>query len=115
MSYDVYLENRGICVSVARHEEGGTYVLGGAEEAQLNITYNYASFYYQYLPMGDGLRWLNGKRAGETIESLQLAVMMLGDDVYEDYWAPTRGNAGHALKVLLGWAIEHPYAIWSVS
>ena len=29
------------------------------------------------------------------------------------YWAPTEGNAGYALSILLGWARMHPDAVWS--
>lgn len=29
------------------------------------------------------------------------------------YWKGTPGNAGHALKVLLNWALEHPTGVWS--
>lgn len=115
MSYDVSLEDEsGTCVAVDRHTEGGTYAVGGTVDADLNVTYNYSWFYFRYLDKKHGLRWLSGKRASETIEKLEAAVKELGDNTYEDYWAPTPGNAGYALAVLLGWAKQYPDATWRV-
>ena len=42
MSYDVRLvDEKGESVTVPRHEDGGTRIVGGTEKAELNITYNY--------------------------------------------------------------------------
>jgi hypothetical protein len=43
MSYDVYLNDSkvGVPVQVERHEEGGTYALGGITEAELNMVIVY--------------------------------------------------------------------------
>ena len=30
----------------------------------------------------------------------------------KDYWAPTPGNAGYALKILLDWAIMNPDGVF---
>lgn len=132
MSYDVSLEQDGKPVKVDQHEEGGTYALGGIEEASLNITYNYSWFYYRYIDKKEGLRWLYGKKAKDCIGILELAVEELGTKQYEvqesgfnlmdksthhlkhvDYWAPTPGNAGHALNILLQWAKKYPEAVFS--
>lgn len=106
------LKKDGKVVEVAPHEEGGTFAIGGLPEASLNITYNYSWFFHKCLDEEKGLRWLYGQRAGDTIERLVKAVEELGTQQYKDYWAPTPGNAGHALSILLKWAREHPEAVW---
>lgn len=117
MSFDITLMNPddGEPLWVERHTEGGTIVLGGTREAELNVTYNHSAFYYEHLNSDRGLRWLDGKRGAETIEALDRAVTALGTERDADYWRPTPGNAGHALSVLLRWARQHPDGIWRVS
>lgn len=115
MSWDVDLSQDGTICRVSAHEEGGTYALGGLPEASLNITYNYSRFYYEALDKEQGLSWLNGKKAKETIGRLADAVGTLGTKQYSDYWAPTHGNAGHALNILLQWAKQYPEATFRVS
>lgn len=112
MSYDLGLYHDSKPVQVERHQEGGTYALGGITEAELNITYNYSWFFYRFFDKEKGIRWLYGKQAKDTVERLEFAVKELGAIKYSDYWAPTPGNAGHALLILLGWANQHPKAIW---
>lgn len=96
-------------------EDGGTYVMGGSSECELNITYNYSRFYYETLDSEDGLRALNNQRAGDWIERLESAVAVLGTDRDDDYWKASAGNAGAALARLLAWARAYPEGIWSVS
>ena len=106
---------------VPNHTEGGTYCLGntngevGTQEASLNVTYNYSPFYYQLINTEEGIRWLSGKTANETIPILENAVSVLGCEKTEDYWDANEGNAGYALSILLSWAKLHPDAIWSVN
>lgn len=112
MSYDVELrDGDGEAVMVEAHEEGGTYQVGGTNRARLNVTYNYSEV---YSVVGFSLRDLHGKRAGDTLEQLTELVKKLGTRRFENYWAPTPGNAGHALNILLGWAKAHPDATWNV-
>ena len=51
MSYDIYLTDsvtrEPIELEEAHYMRGGTYVLSGTTEAWLNITYNYADWYYR--------------------------------------------------------------------
>ncbi len=115
MSYWVYLQKDGTNVEIEKHEEGGTFELGGTTEAVLNVTWNYAEFYCQELDEDQGLRWLNGKTAAETMDRLAHATAELGDCRDPDYWAATPGNAGHALAILWSWARQHPGAVWVVS
>ena len=129
MSFDVELiGEEGLC-QIESHEEGGTYAAGGTPDAHLNITYNYSCFYYWFLDKELGLKWLNGKKAKICIKRLEKAVNTLKDKPYFsdrnnaygkivsviDYWAPTPGNAGHALNILLKWAKQHPQARFEVS
>lgn len=125
-------------------QEGGTQVMGGTSMCELNITYNYASLYTIALDEEKGLHWIKGKTGNETIKRLQHAVKVLGTRRYqrpvdscehcgftigvgpglsdpglvtnirEDYWAPTPGNAGYALNILLQWAMEYPNGYWEL-
>ena len=115
MSYDIYLEypNEQAAAPVPRHAEGGTYTMGGASSAHLNVTYNYGKFYYEYIDPDEGIRWLYGKTGAETTGILEQAVEALGTVRDGNYWAATEGNAGFALSILLSWARLHPDAAWS--
>jgi hypothetical protein len=120
MSWWVTLEHEdGSILQVDLHMEGGTTVLGGTSDADLNITYNYGGRFREVWPefdRSDVLKTaLDGKQAGNTIEFLQRGVDRLGVDRSLDYWEPTNGNAGHALSILLGWAERYPDGIWRVS
>lgn len=100
-------------VNVTRHAEGGTYVVGGTDLADLNITYNYAEYIWQALGDG-GVKMLDGRRAGDVAPLLAAAVEALGTERDRDYWKPTRGNAGYALNILYEWAQQYPDAIFHV-
>lgn len=113
MSHWVRLNDaNGDCVRVEHHREGGTYAMCGTDEAELNVTYNYGAHIHTHIE--GGLRSLNGKRAGDWVKPLRAAVAALGTDRDENYWAPTEGNAGYALSILLSWAEVHPDAIFEV-
>ena len=114
MSWDVrlYDPETNKAVPVESHTEGGTYVMGGLPEAVLNITWNYSWFYYRVLDKESGLRWIYGKTGEECAPRLEKAVEELGTRRNADYWADTPGNAGHALNILLGWAKQHPTAVF---
>lgn len=117
MSYDVYLNDpkTGKPVTVENHQEGGNQVLGGTEEAWLNVTYNYSKAYALVLPSSSLRNLLDGKTARDVIPVMEEAVQKLGTEEYEkDYWAPTPGNAGYALNILLTWAKQYPDAVFEV-
>lgn len=109
MSYDIELRDKetGKIVEVESHEEGGTYALGGINEADLNVTYNYAKHF--------NFRGLHEKRAGDMIPEMEKTVAELGITQDKDYWNPTKGNVGHAVNILLKWAKQNPDAIFEVS
>jgi hypothetical protein len=82
MSFWVHLVDleSGEDCKVSTHMEGGTYVAGGTEQAELNVTCNYSMFYYKHLDAEHGLRGLNGKLAKDCIEALKSAVAFLGTE-----------------------------------
>lgn len=114
MSYDIDLidPKDNSIVRVDRHSEGGTYVLGGTDYAEINITYNYNRYFADTIDPDLGIRWLYGKDAKNTIDRLESSVKELGVERDIDYWKPTPGNAGYALSILLEWAKQHPKAVW---
>lgn len=101
----------------------------------LNITYNYSTHYYRVFPgvalmneaqakQGDrrlseadglhhlGIRTIYGLTGALSIPILEDAISKLGDDVSDDYWAPTEGNAKTALTQLLAMAQLRPDGVW---
>ena len=128
MSSWVYLEKDGQTVSVEPFAEGGTYVMGGSTDAELNVTWNYGPRFVEAWDKEDfenrvvKLGWhgtlhamLHERVASETVPLLEQAIATLSTDTDSDYWKATSGNAGHALSVLCQWAKEHPEATWRVS
>lgn len=98
MSYDITLKDRvtgeTLCVENNHFITGGTYAVGGTKELWLNITYNYAHYYYEatdgdpkfahdeiscYYADGTkgpieteyGIRGIYGKTGAESIPMLQ--------------------------------------------
>ena len=116
MSYDIDLldpvTKKTIQFDEKHHMTGGTYQLGGSHEASLNLTYNYAPHYYRTLDAENGIRSLYGTTGAESIPRLEAAIAQLGDDVDDDYWKPTEGNAKRALCQLLALAKMRPDGVW---
>ncbi len=114
MSYDISLVDP-ITKDTLEPEEkhhmyGGTYITGGTGEMSLNITYNYG---VHFMGMGKkGIRSIYGLSGAESIPILKKAISNLGDDVDDDYWKPTEGNAKRALIQLLSLAQMRPDGIW---
>lgn len=115
MSYDISL-NEPISGETIKFEtehfvRGGTYAIGGTQEAWLNITYNYAKHYYRVF--GEkGIRTIYGMTGAESIPIIKAAMAQLGDDVSPDYWEDTEGNAKKALAGLLAFAQMRPDGVW---
>ena len=104
-----------------KHEiKGGTYCVGGTTEMALNVTYNYSDIInkkMKVLGIGDKHEYayyLNGKTGAETIEPLKKIIASLKDDVDEDYWKATEGNAKRALCGLLAFAQMRPDGVLRV-
>lgn len=115
MSYDISLVDpitRDALVVETPHQiRGGTYAMNGTTEAWLNITWNYAPFYYKVF--GEkGIRTIYGMTGAESIPVIKAAIAKLGDDVHPDYWEPTEGNAKKALHGLLALAQMRPDGVW---
>ena len=76
--------------------EGGTYILEGMSEAELNVTWNYAK-HFNYQQLG-------GLTAENALKLLRKAISSLNDDCDEDYWKPTEGNVKESLVTLAEFA-----------
>jgi len=156
LNEDGYCSQAPLCSS-SKIQEGGTQIMGGTNECDLNITYNYSRLYHLVFPVehvqdsdgvlrveSTGLKWLYGKTGETAIPILEKAVERLGTNQYErtvdncnkcgftcgvgdglsdpwaecnrrrDYWAPTPGNAGYALNILLEWAREFPKGVFTI-
>lgn len=115
MSYDIDLldpvSKKVIELNNTHDIRGGTYRVGGTNEAHLNITYNYGEHYYKTLGE-NGIRTIYGMTGAESIPLLKNAISQLGDDVSDDYWEGTEGNAKKSLYVLLAFAQLRPDGIW---
>lgn len=117
MSYDITLRNpvtKEPLECEAPHQmRGGTYCVGGTAEMWLNITYNYSEFYYRPDVFGEkGIKTIYGMTGAESIPILKKAINALGDDVSDDYWEATEGNAKKPLTQLLAFAQMRPDGIW---
>jgi hypothetical protein len=142
MSYTIYLMGESKIITVQAHTEGAIISKFGNSQAEISVTNNYTPWYclafrlagqvkryenptrdnkYPVLSWDEkeaseqGLHYLKGKKAGDMLELLRYALVLLGSEQHKDYWLGTSGNAGHVLKVLLGWAIDHPDAIFEVT
>lgn len=118
MSYDIDLcdplTGSAIELDTPHHMRGGTYQVGGCPELSLNVTYNYGKFYYEDRCFGEkGIRTIYGMTGAESLPVLERAISALGDDVDDDYWKPTEGNAKAALLQLLAMAKMRPDGVWN--
>ena len=137
MSYDIELcdpVTKETLHAKFKHEmTGGTYAIGGTDELWLNITWNYAEWYYKpgvfaaTKEESKGIRTIYGMSGAESICVLQNAINALQsmtEDIDEDsrrrceeqgvtgYWMPTRSNAIKPLYQLLAMAMMRPDGIW---
>lgn len=117
MSYDIHLNDSvtGIPIELdAPHQmRGGTYVVGGTNEAWLNVTYNYGRFYRRDDVFGEkGIRTIYGMTGAESIPVLERAIAALGDETSDNYWEATEGNAKRPLMQLLAFARMRPDGVW---
>lgn len=116
MSYDINLidpvSNDVLLLEDAHHMTGGTYQLGGSNEASLNVTYNYSKICCEAFGCDTGIRTIYGLTGLESIPVLEGAISKLGNDVDADYWKPTEGNVKRALSKILTLAKMRPDGIW---
>lgn len=132
MSYDIYLTDpvthRVIEIDEPHFMRGGTYKYGGDTELHLNITYNYARWYYRKEAFGDGgIRSIYGLSGLESIPVFTKVIYeleRLDEDMNEEeierakekgvdgYWLPTKENAIKPLFQLIAMAKMRPDGIW---
>lgn len=115
MSYDIYLKDpvtKETLQLMEKHQmRGGTYEMGGTTEMRLNVTYNYSVHYYKTIGE-QGIRTIYGKTGAESIPILKNAATQLGNDIDDDYWNPTEGNAKRSLLQLVALAEMRPDGVW---
>lgn len=118
MSYDCRLVDpvtKEPLYTPSKHEiTGGTYCIGGTNEIWLNVTYNYCGHFRKVMPP-EGLRGLDGMMAADSIPVLENGIALLGNDVDDNYWEPTEGNAKKALYGLLALAKLRPDGAWEIN
>lgn len=132
MSYDISLREpvtgEQVYFDEPHQMTGGTYAIGGTREAWLNITYNYAHWYYREGVFGeDGIRTIYGMSGADSIPVLEKAIKSLENTIdglpeekikeYEEqgvkgYWFPSKENAIKPLYQLLAMAKMRPDAVW---
>ena len=117
MSYDISLcdpVSKEVLHSEAPHfMQGGMYAVGGTDELWLNVTYNYGDIFRSVMGK-DGIYIIEGKTGAQTIPIFKSAIAKLNDDVDNDYWKPTEGNAKRPLCQLLAFAEMRPDGIWKI-
>lgn len=138
MSYDISLVDpvtgNTLELDSVHQMSGGTYAIGGTKEAWLNVTYNYARWYFRddVFPSvngeNKGIRTIYGLSGADSIPVLEKAIEGLSkcteelpDDEYKSlesqeiagYWMPTRVNAIKPLYQLLSMAKLRPDGVWS--
>jgi hypothetical protein len=97
----------GTPVSVDRFEEGGTYTIGGTDEARISVTYNYGKHF--------NFNELDGKTASEVLPVLEKRIAELGTDLNSDYWTASEGNVRRVLERLASWARKYPTAVFTAN
>ena len=116
MSYDIELQDpitkKPLKLDVPHQMKGGSYAIYGTTNAELNITYNYVHHFRRVL--GDaGIREIYGMTGADSIPLLEKGIAKLGDDVDDDYWKATEGNAKRALVQLVALAKMRPDGVWA--
>lgn len=138
MSYDITLKDP-VTHEIIEFDEphqmkGGMFAVGGTTEAWLNVTYNYAQYYYDATegddrffgqlwydkPKNLGIRGIYGKTGAESIRMLHdmiCRIEPMPDEKCDDpnckgYWKPTAKNAIKPLYQLIAMAQMRPDGIW---
>ncbi len=121
MSYDIRLvdpvSRDPLQLDAPHHMRGGTYAIEGTTEAHLNVTYNYSDHFFRVFAIAGGglrgIRTIYGMTGAESIPVLDAAIAELDDDINNNYWNPTEGNAKRALMQLRALATLRPDGVWS--
>jgi len=115
MSYDIALvhpETEEVLELREKHPfRGGTYVVGGTNSCEFNITYNYAPHFVKVFGP-KGIRTIYGMTGTQSLPLIRAAITALGNDTDQDYWKSTEGNARLALLPLEFFASAYPHGKW---
>lgn len=137
MSYDISLRDP-VTHEVLKTEypyqiTGGTFALDGTAEMWLDVTWNYADWYYRpsvfarTKKSSKGIRTIYGMTGAQSIPVLKKAIKKLEsmtEDISDEerreceeqgvtgYWLPTRENAIRPLYQLLAFAQMRPDGVW---
>lgn len=116
MSYDIRLKDPMTGKTIEFNEphqiRGATYQLGGSSEAWLNVTYNYGGIFQRAFGSTEGIRSIYGMSGDESLQVLNKAILSLKDDVSDNYWDATDGNAKRVLLHLRAFATMRPDGEW---
>lgn len=82
-------------------------------ECALSITYNYGKHYDDVFGP-KGIDVIHDMPAREATPLFVAGVQQLGSKPSSNYWEATPGNAGHALRILLGFALDHPDGVFTI-
>lgn len=84
---------------------GSIYPMGGTDEVQLDVTYNYSKILSPLAREKFGVdSWvdlLRDKHSRDAVKSLRVLSSMLSGEPDDDYWAVTEGNAKAAIDNLV--------------
>ena len=117
MSYYIELQDAKshevLEINEPHYMRGCNFQLGGSTELSLSVTYNYSSIFKKV--MGEkGIRNIDGKTGQESIKILSDAILKLKDNISDNYWDATEGNAKRSLQYLKTMAEMRPDGIWWV-
>lgn len=115
LSYDISLCDpitmEPIELDVPHFVHGGTYCPTGSRELSMGVTYNYSPVFKRVMGQ-TGIRCIYGLTGAESMGILTRAIEALDNNVSDDYWECTDGNAKRALCGLLLFASYRPDGIW---
>lgn len=93
---------------------GNTLAITHQKRAKISVAYNYSGHFTRAL--GErGIFTISGLMGATSIPLLEAAADRLQDDVHEDPWRATEGNAKRALLQLVALARMRPEGVWNIS
>ena len=108
MSYDIKIKDPETGETM---NSDCSHTISGTTEFWLNITYNYAPFFYDVF--GEkGIRTIYGMKVINSLYLIAGAYQKLEGEPDDDYWAATEGNAKKALHDLLKLAMLGLNGVW---
>lgn len=115
MAYWVNLDSldTGKNVEVPICREGREVKTDGPYIAETFISHDFDPYFQELIDKELGLLWLDGQKAGDTLQKLHEAAWHLGADL-KDAWERKSGRVGLKLQMLIIWAAMYPNAVWSV-